>query len=93
MNDTHDAQRYGIWLAGRLAGYADYIDSGGVRRFTSTVTFPEFAGSGLATHLIRAALDETRDEGLAVVAQCPFVARFIEQHPEYQDLLARPAAA
>ena len=33
-------------------------------------------------------LDESRARGLKVYAQCPFIAGYIDKHPEYQDLLA-----
>ena len=33
------------------------------------------------------ALEDARARKLTVVAQCPFVANYIQKHPEYQDLL------
>jgi predicted GNAT family acetyltransferase len=29
-----------------------------------------------------------RGKGLVVVPLCPFIARYIQQHPEYHDLVA-----
>jgi uncharacterized protein len=37
--------------------------------------------------LARFALDDARARGLRVRPDCPFVARFIRAHPEYQDLV------
>jgi predicted GNAT family acetyltransferase len=37
---------------------------------------------------VKAALDATRTSGEQVVALCPFVASYIERHPDYADLLA-----
>src|SRR3546814_20129770 len=56
--------------------------------FPSTTLFRSVAkaieGRGVASKLIRAALDAARDERLKVVAQCEFVAAYIERHPEYR---------
>jgi predicted GNAT family acetyltransferase len=44
---------------------------------------------GVAGELTRAALDFARREGLQVKPLCPFVAAFIQRHPEYADLVAK----
>jgi hypothetical protein len=36
------------------------------------------------------ALDDARRRGWRIVPQCPFVAEFIAEHPEYADLVAAP---
>ena len=46
------------------------------------------AAGTLGSALVATALDDARSEGLEVVPLCPFVAAFIERHPEYQDLVA-----
>lgn len=86
---THDttAERYLITVAGRDAGYADYIQGDGVRDFHHTVIDPEFRGQGLSKPLIQAALDDTRAAGDKVRPLCSAVAGFIEKHPEYRDLV------
>jgi predicted GNAT family acetyltransferase len=49
---------------------------------------PAFDGRGLGGQLARAALDDVRRRGVRAVARCPFIAGYIERHPEYQDLVA-----
>lgn len=56
--------------------------------FTHTVVPKAIEGRGVASKLIKAALDSARDRGLRVVPQCPFVAAYIERHPEYKGILA-----
>ena len=46
-----------------------------------------FAGKGLASTLIKHALNDARGAGVAVLPQCPFVKGYIEKHPEYLDLV------
>ena len=72
---------------GRLAGFTEYADRDGVREFVHTVVRDEFEGQGIGGKLARAALDQTRDAGLGVIATCEFIKGWIGKHPDYQDLL------
>ena len=45
-------------------------------------------GEGLGAELVRRALDEVRASGATVVPQCWYVAQFIDENPEYADLVA-----
>jgi predicted GNAT family acetyltransferase len=38
--------------------------------------------------VVRFALDDIRDAGRQVIPSCWYVARFIDEHPEYADLVA-----
>ena len=67
----------------------DYVREGDQIVYTHTEVPEAMEGGGIGSALARAALDHARDEGLAVVAQYPFVARYIERHKEYRDLVAR----
>jgi predicted GNAT family acetyltransferase len=51
----------------------------------------EFEGHGLGHTLARGVLDDIRTRGLHVVAQCPFVAKYLRDHPEYGDLASDSA--
>ncbi|WP_376695400.1 GNAT family N-acetyltransferase [Wenzhouxiangella sp. EGI_FJ10305] len=44
-------------------------------------------GRGIAGQLTRHALDWADDQNLKVRARCPYVAAWVERHPEYQRLL------
>jgi len=35
---------------------------------------------------VQGALDEVRAKGATIVPACPFVAAFLAQHPDYNDL-------
>ncbi|WP_242676649.1 GNAT family N-acetyltransferase [Rhodococcus sp. ABRD24] len=80
--------RFEIYVGDVLAGYADYVESGGVRDFGHTVTNPDFRGQGLAGQVVKAALDATREQGFTIVPSCSYVAKYVESHPEYADLVA-----
>jgi predicted GNAT family acetyltransferase len=80
--------RYEISLDGRLVGFADYRADGYTIVFPHTEIEPSMRNEGLGAELVRGALDDVRARGGTVVAQCWYVAEFIDQHPRYADLLA-----
>jgi uncharacterized protein len=80
-------QRFEIWLGDERAGMTLYQGHGQTLRFVHTEIDDRFAGKGLASILIREALDTVRGRGLSVLPHCPFVKRFIQKHPEYVDLV------
>jgi predicted GNAT family acetyltransferase len=82
--------RYTIWRGGEPVGLTDYAISGHEVRFTHTEVNPIYRHEGLASILVEFALDDVRERTtLRVVAQCPYVHRWIDEHAEYQDLLTR----
>lgn len=81
--------RYEIQVDGILAGYTDAReDDTDVIVFPHTVVFEQFEGQGLASELVAGALDDVRVRGKKVIAKCPYVARFVQKHSDYADLLA-----
>lgn len=83
-----DQNRFEIYVDDALAGYADYIEANGVRDFGHTVTDPNFRGQGLAGQVVKAALDTSREQGFKIVPSCSYVAKYVDNHPEYSDLVA-----
>lgn len=86
---THNAaaHRYEAVVDGHLS-ICEYELADGRMIFTHTVVPPELRGRGIAEKLVRAALAEVRAAGRRVVPRCSYVAKFIERHAEYQDLVA-----
>ncbi len=79
------------WVAldgSEQAGLTTYERRGDVLVFVHTEVDDRWEGRGVGSTLVRGALDDVRRDGLQVVAQCPFVASWIEHHPDYADLLA-----
>lgn len=65
----------------------EYIRDGQRITFTHTGVPPEAEGRGVGSALAMAGLDYARSEGLRVRPTCPFVAAFVKDHAEYQDLI------
>jgi predicted GNAT family acetyltransferase len=80
-------QDYEITVGGRAAGHAEFEEHSGVVVFTHTTIDDAFEGQGLGSQLARAALDDVRNRGLRARPLCPFIARWIERHPDYADVV------
>lgn len=87
MRDNPERSRYELQLDGRPAGFAAYRRRGDVLDFTHTEVDEDVEGRGLGSILIRAALEDTRRQGLKVLPHCPFVRAFIEKHDEFAELV------
>jgi predicted GNAT family acetyltransferase len=74
-------------LDGQDIGFAEYVQKGGRYLFVHTEIDPEFGGRGLGTILAHGAMDAMRAEQARIVPLCPFIARWIADHPDYADLV------
>ena len=58
--------------------------------FTHTEVDPELQERGLGSVLVKAALDQLRaSTSMRIGATCPFVRKYLAEHPEYNDLTTR----
>ena len=49
---------------------------------------PSGRGKGIGQELVKYVLDYAREQGLKIVVYCPFVAKYMKEHAEYDDLVA-----
>jgi predicted GNAT family acetyltransferase/glutaredoxin len=82
------AHRYELLLDGRRIGLLAYRQRQNRIAFTHTEVSPGCEGRGFGSRLAAGALDDARRQGLVVIPICPFIAGFIQRHPEYRDLVA-----
>jgi predicted GNAT family acetyltransferase len=88
--DSPADSRYELVIDGAVAGLAEYRIDGNEIAFTHTEVDTDQRRRGLGGILVSGALDDVRARtGLRVVAACPFVAHWVGEHPDYQDLLER----
>jgi uncharacterized protein len=97
--DLVNDEKAGVYeavVSGKAIGGLPYdvVPDGRLVLFATSV-FPEFRKQGIATDLIRRALDDVRAQGKTVTAMCPVVRTFIEHNPGYADLInpEHPGAA
>ncbi|MFC5830465.1 GNAT family N-acetyltransferase [Nonomuraea insulae] len=85
--DNTTESRFELLVDGKVAGFADYQLLPTKIVFTHTEVLPAYEGQGLAGKLVGHALQASADTGLRVVPTCPYVAKYIERHPEFKDLV------
>src|SRR4051812_36746913 len=82
-----EEQRFETEVNGTI-GSADYYMRGDRIIFTHTGVPRSIGGQGVASKLIKTALDYARENNLKVVPLCSFVSVYMRRHPEYNDILA-----
>jgi predicted GNAT family acetyltransferase len=85
--DNPKLGRFELYSEDELVGFATYSVSDGVMSMPHTEVRPRLRGRGLASTLVRNALEIARERGLEVLPFCPFVARYIADHPDYVSLV------
>jgi|HubBroStandDraft_2_1064218.scaffolds.fasta_scaffold790581_1 predicted GNAT family acetyltransferase len=88
--DNPDRSRYEAFVGDQLAGFVTYRTRTGVVILVHTEVDEAFEGHGVGGRLAAAALADVGARGLKVEAWCPFIARYLEQHPELSDPVTRP---
>jgi predicted GNAT family acetyltransferase len=86
ITDNRERHRYETGVPGGTA-FAAYRMEDGAIVFTHTEVPEEAEGHGVGDALARFALDDAKARGLEVVPLCPFIASWIERHPEYKELV------
>jgi predicted GNAT family acetyltransferase len=87
VRDNPVELRYEALADGELIGSIRYRTEPGLVVLIHTEVAPAAEGTGVGSHLVREALDDIRARGLLVVPLCPFVAAYIQRHPDYADLV------
>jgi predicted GNAT family acetyltransferase/glutaredoxin len=86
--DVPEQSRYELRVDGRLIGLLAYHRRNGRIAFTHTEVDPSCERRGFGSLLAARGLDDARREGLTVAPLCPFIARYIDKHAEYRDLVS-----
>ena len=86
VSNNESESRYETTVDGKTA-FAAYHREGGNLVFTHTEVPPELEGRGIASAIVKFALDDARAQNLGVVPRCAYVASWVKKHGEYQDLV------
>lgn len=85
VRDNTALNRYELDLDGATA-FANYRRTATADIITHTETPRALRGRGVASELIKGALELIRTDGRKVVAGCSFVVDYLERHPEEADI-------
>ena len=81
------ASRFEAYVDGSQLGILTYELRRTRIELVHTVTAPDHRGRGIASALVRAALEDVRRSGAEALIICPFVESWLQRHPEYGDLV------
>ena len=82
------AKQYEIHLDG-LVPKIEYIKAG-EKIFLSHTEVPKgLEGRGIGSTIVRLVLEDIKKKGLTLIPLCPFVAGYIQKHPEWKSLVLR----
>ncbi|MDH2381258.1 GNAT family N-acetyltransferase [Bradyrhizobium sp. CER78] len=85
VRDNRDQNRFELDTEGGLA-FANYRRTPAAVIITHTETPRALRGRGIASELVKGALELIRSDGRKVIAGCGFVVDYLNKHPEYADL-------
>jgi len=85
-----DEHRYELWVGDALAGFAQFRELPHQVLFTHTEVDDAYAGQGLGSVLVRAAVEDVVGRGKTIVPYCPFVAAYLRRHREHADHVEWP---
>ncbi|MGN1285653.1 MAG: GNAT family N-acetyltransferase [Bradyrhizobium sp.] len=85
VRDNRDHNRFELDTEGGLA-FANYRRTPAAVIITHTETPRALRGRGIASELVKGALELIRADGRKVIAGCGFVVDYLNKHPEYADL-------
>ena len=86
VRDNRSQRRFELDAEGGLA-FANYRLTPDTVIITHTETPRALRGRGIASELVKGALELIRADGLKVVAGCGFVVDYLQKHPEFSDLV------
>lgn len=87
VRDNTALNRYELDIDGTIA-FANYRRTATADIITHTETPRALRGRGIASELIKGALELIRADGRKVIAGCSFVVDYLEKHAEDADLVA-----
>jgi uncharacterized protein len=87
VRDNKVESRFELDVEGGTA-FASYRTASSTVIITHTETPRALRGRGVASELVKGALELIRADGRKVIAGCSFVVDYLRNHPEYRDIMA-----
>lgn len=78
--------RFEVYLEGDYA-YIEYRHYKGDIAFMHTVVPEAFRGKGIAAVMAVVALNFAEEQHRKIMLYCPYVSKYVKEHPEYQYLV------
>ena len=87
VRDNRNDSCYEAIVDDQVVGMVVYKRDGNRLVIRHTMVEPGLRGDGVGTNMVRAVLDDVRERGEKLTNYCGFVADFLSDHADYQDLV------
>lgn len=87
LTDNKEKKQFEM-VTDRYASRIEYMIMGNKIFLTHTEVPSELEGKGIGSKIILLALEEIERRNLKLIPLCPFVAKYITKHPEWNRILA-----
>jgi len=84
---NEDESQFELHVEGQAATL-EFFREGEKIYLTHTETPETLRGKGVAADLVKRTLQCCKDNGFIVVPQCSYVARYVDNNPEWRDILS-----
>lgn len=86
--DNPAEHRFEISYGDRLAGFTVYEERPDGVAFVHTEIADDLEGHGLASRLVRTAMEAMAQRGASVLPECPYVRSWLAKHPDHLGVVA-----
>jgi predicted GNAT family acetyltransferase len=86
FNETN--KRFELDIDGHIAFIETILNKDNIMFLTHTEVPPSLEGKGVGSRIVKNALVYIEEHGYTLAPLCPFVAKYLRIHPEWQRLLA-----
>ncbi len=86
--DNEEAKQYEIQIGDSIARI-EYIKANDKIFLTHTEVPVALEGQGVASAIVKQVLEEVQKNDWTLVPMCPFVAGYIQRHPEWRSLVLK----
>lgn len=84
VRHNEEEKRFELTENGKTA-YVKYECLPGAMNFIVTFVPEEWQGQGVGSRLAEYALRYAKEQGLKIVATCPFIQEYMDKHQEFSD--------
>lgn len=86
---NEEKKRFEMEVDGHVAFIEMILTNENIMFLTHTEVPPALGGKGVGSRIVEKTLHYIKEHGYTLAPLCPFVAKYLRIHPEWQTLLAK----
>lgn len=87
VKNNEELSQFEADLNGEKAIIGYKTENDGALNLLHTEVPETYEGKGVGSGLVKQTLEQIKAAGNKIIPSCPFVAHYIERHPEYESLI------